>query len=155
LEKSLGQVISDFEIERQRWEARRREEAAQAKVEADGLRRLVALKTKDLKNIRKLAQVRNADWYFSFCVFLVSAALAVVSHAGPSTLFFLFFFLLFVFCLVFVLCFLFVFYTLFVSWPQRLHRLSPDVRSRVQMLPHTLKVRSDAPPYSEGSSNKD
>ncbi|GAQ84524.1 hypothetical protein KFL_001930030 [Klebsormidium nitens] len=56
LEKSLGQVVGDFEMERQRWEARRREEAAQTKVEADGLRRLVALKTKELKNIRKLAQ---------------------------------------------------------------------------------------------------
>lgn len=57
LEKSLGQVVGDFEMERQRWEARRREEAAQTKVETDGLRRLVALKTKELKNIRKLAQV--------------------------------------------------------------------------------------------------
>lgn len=63
LEKSLGQVVGDFEMERQRWEARRREEAAQTKVESDGLRRLIALKTKELKNIRKLAQVsgRKSD----------------------------------------------------------------------------------------------
>lgn len=56
LEKSLGQMMKDFEVERDALKEKARTAADASKVEADGLRRLLKLKSRELNNIRRLAQ---------------------------------------------------------------------------------------------------
>lgn len=56
LEESLQQVIQEFEKERVAIRAQRDTTVAEANQEAEALRRLVALKTRELKNVRRLAQ---------------------------------------------------------------------------------------------------
>jgi len=56
LEKSIGKLMADFEVERARLQAHGSKEATAARVESDGLRRLLKLKTRELANIRRLAQ---------------------------------------------------------------------------------------------------
>ena len=55
LERSLGQLTRDFARERSSLAEASKVEAANTQVELNGLRRLVALKTRELKNIRRLA----------------------------------------------------------------------------------------------------
>eukprot|EP00899_Mesostigma_viride_P020806 jgi/Mesvir1/28727/Mv19695-RA.1 len=56
LERSLGQLMKDFEYEREQLLAKQAQEMADLHMEQAGLKRLVKLKAKELKNIRRLAQ---------------------------------------------------------------------------------------------------
>lgn len=56
LEASLQRVLQDFDSERQAVTKASSAALADARAEADALRRLVLLKTRELKNIRRLAQ---------------------------------------------------------------------------------------------------
>lgn len=56
LEHSLQQVIQDFERERQAIQRTTQSQIADSQAESEALRRLVKLKTRELKNIRRLAQ---------------------------------------------------------------------------------------------------
>lgn len=70
LEKSLGQMMKDFEGERSALKTQSKEELDAAKVEQNGLRRLLKLKTRELNNIRRLAQevVRQRSDVESFLI---------------------------------------------------------------------------------------
>eukprot|EP00976_Prorocentrum_cordatum_P089659 1187811-Prorocentrum_minimum.AAC.1 len=56
LEKSLSKTMEDFNMERAVLKEKGRAELETAKLEQDGLRRLLKLKTRELNNIRRLAQ---------------------------------------------------------------------------------------------------
>merc|ERR1711865_443847 len=56
LERSLSQVVRDFEKEHELRAEKMRKELEEATLDAAGLRQLVKLKNKELRNIKKLAQ---------------------------------------------------------------------------------------------------
>eukprot|EP00197_Chlamydomonas_leiostraca_P014815 CAMPEP_0202874320 /NCGR_PEP_ID=MMETSP1391-20130828/25171_1 /ASSEMBLY_ACC=CAM_ASM_000867 /TAXON_ID=1034604 /ORGANISM="Chlamydomonas leiostraca, Strain SAG 11-49" /LENGTH=436 /DNA_ID=CAMNT_0049555731 /DNA_START=78 /DNA_END=1384 /DNA_ORIENTATION=+ len=56
LEGSLAQIMADSERERQALLANTATQVAEARAEGEALRRLVKLKTRELKNVRRLAQ---------------------------------------------------------------------------------------------------
>eukprot|EP00164_Ancoracysta_twista_P001657 GFYU01002176.1.p1 GENE.GFYU01002176.1~~GFYU01002176.1.p1 ORF type:complete len:499 (+),score=186.02 GFYU01002176.1:200-1696(+) len=57
LEVSLSQVVRDFERERENMKMKQSKDKEEARIESSGLRHLVKLRTKELQNIKKLAQV--------------------------------------------------------------------------------------------------
>ena len=57
LERSLSQVVRDFEKEKEMIILQHKQQVEELKIEESGLRQLVKLKNKELKNIRKLAQI--------------------------------------------------------------------------------------------------
>jgi len=56
LEKSMGLMMADFKNEMSALKEKNKVEMETAKLEVDGLRRLLKLKTRELNNIRRLAQ---------------------------------------------------------------------------------------------------
>mmetsp|Transcript_12897 Transcript_12897/g.15564 ORF Transcript_12897/g.15564 Transcript_12897/m.15564 type:complete len:487 (-) Transcript_12897:254-1714(-) len=70
LEKSLSTMMKDFDGERSTLKDRARSELETAKIEQQGLRRLLKLKTRELNNIRRLAQevVRQRSDVESFLI---------------------------------------------------------------------------------------
>jgi hypothetical protein len=57
LERALSQVLADFEAEKRNWIATHARELEDAQLEAAGLRQLVKIKTKELKQIKRLSQM--------------------------------------------------------------------------------------------------
>ena len=57
LERSLSQVISDMEEAKKQWDAEHTKEMQENRIETNGMRQVVKLKTKELNKIKKLSQI--------------------------------------------------------------------------------------------------
>lgn len=57
LERTISQIVREFEVEKEKWKFDYVKERDETKIEIDGMKQLVRLKNRELKNLRRLAQV--------------------------------------------------------------------------------------------------